>query len=50
MERGPRAGRGFPRVRPSSEGRLRRGRVLSDCRVEPRANRGLHSLDLGECV
>jgi hypothetical protein len=50
VERGPRAGRGFPRVRPSSEGRLERGRVLSDCQVGPRANRGSHSLDLGECV
>lgn len=50
VERGPRAGKEFPRVHPSSVGRLGRGRVLSDCRVEPRASRGSHFLDLGECV
>jgi hypothetical protein len=50
VEWGPWAGRGFPQVHPLSEGRLERGRVLCDCRVVPRASRGLYLIVLGECA
>jgi hypothetical protein len=50
LEWGPRTGRGFPQVHLLSDGRLERGGVLCDCRVVPRASRGLYLIVLGECA
>jgi hypothetical protein len=50
VKRGYRARRGFPRVLPSPEVRLGRGRVLSDRRAGSRANHDSSFLDLVECA